>query len=94
MAISKRPPLRKAVSEADIDAVISKGSTVIKDVKPDMVKHFNIRLTSDILSQIDRHRERRPRKPGSPKLGISTHDWIVEAVLEKLEKENKSLKRS
>ncbi len=86
--------MRKAVSEADIDAVISKGSTVIKDVKPDMVKHFNIRLTSDILSQIDRHRERRPRKPGSPKLGISTHDWIVEAVLEKLEKENKSLKRS
>ena len=90
MAVSLPPPKRKAPSEAQIEAVINKGGkpTAVADAEP-TVKHFNIRLTDTILSQIDLLRANRPRKPGSPKLGVSTHDWIVEAVLEKLKRENK-----
>lgn len=84
------PPQRNKVTEAQIEAVINKGGKTTKEVHsidPETVKHINIRLTSDILSNIEKKRERRPRKPGSPKLGISTHDWIVEAILEKLDRE-------
>lgn len=89
MAVSL-PPKRKVPTEAQIEAVINKGGkpTVGADAEPS-VKHFNIRLTGDILSQIDELRAKRPRKPGSPKLGVSTHDWIVEAVLEKLKRESR-----
>lgn len=84
------PPQRNKVTEAQIEAVINKGGKTTKEVHsidPATVKHINIRLTSDILSNIEKKREKRPRKPGSPKLGISTHDWIVEAILEKLDRE-------
>jgi hypothetical protein len=84
------PPARKPkISEAEIEAVINKGGKTISEVPvvdPDKPKHINIRLTSQIVSDIDRQREKRPRKPGSPKLGISIHDWIVEAILEKLDR--------
>ncbi|WP_025765377.1 hypothetical protein [Dyadobacter tibetensis] len=85
------PPSRKKLSEAEIEAVINRGgSTISKEFSPDLgkPKHINIRLTEGIIGQIEQSREKRPRKPGSPKLGISIHDWIVEAVLEKLEREN------
>ena len=90
MAVSLPPPKRKAPSEAQIEAVINKGGkpTAGADAEPS-VKHFNIRLTDSILTQIDGLRAKRPRKPGSPKLGVSTHDWIVEAVLEKLKRDSK-----
>lgn len=83
------PLPRKKTSESEIEAVINKGGTSIsREINPDKVKHMNIRLTEGIIDQIERLREKRPRKPGSPKLGISMHDWIVEAVLTKLEEEN------
>lgn len=92
MSVSLAPPKRKTPSEADIEAVINKGGKpTIEDTGETVVKHFNIRLTSNILEQIDKHRAVRPRKPGSPKLGVSIHDWLVEAVLEKLERENNKI---
>lgn len=91
MPVSTAPPKRKTPTEADIEAVINKGLKPAdeqpedEDEKP---AHVNTRLTRGILRQIDSLRASRPRKPGSPKLGISTHDWIVEAVLEKLERDS------
>lgn len=80
-------------TEAEINAVINKGGKPTIDVTDnepdDTPKHVNTRLTRGILRQIDALRASRPRKPGSPKLGISQHDWIVEAVLEKLERDRK-----
>ena len=93
MSATLPPPRKPKISEAEIDAVINKGGRTTKEANVvadiETPKHINIRLTGQILSEIDQRRSKRPRKPGSPKPGISIHDWIVEAVLEKLEKEKK-----
>lgn len=94
MATSLPPPRKKQPTEAEIEAIINRGGNIapqnpetVED--PDKPKFFNIRMTVGIFSAIDKLRVKRPRKPGSPKLGISTHDWIVEAVLEKLERDQR-----
>ena len=94
MAISTSPPKRKTPTEADIEAVINKGGkpTTIA-VEPDYtIKHINTRLTVGIIRQIDALRASRPRKMGSPKMGVSLRDWIVEAVVEKIERDEKRKK--
>ena len=53
------------------------------------VKFFNLRLTAGVLKRITTLREKRPRKLASPKLGISTHDWILEAIEEKMQREGR-----
>lgn len=89
MATTLPPARKKNLSEAEIEAVINKGgSTISKSASPEKPKHINVRLTEKIIDEIEQSRAKRPRKPGSPKLGISIHDWIVEAVLEKLANEN------
>lgn len=56
------------------------------------LKNFNIKITADTLTSIGDVRAKRPRKPTSPKLGISTQDWILEAITEKIERERKKYK--
>lgn len=92
MPISISPPPRTKPTEADIEATINRGGAVapqppMKDA--DAPKHINTRLTVGLIDQINVLRKKRPRKPGSPKLGISLQDWILEAVLEKLKREGK-----
>ncbi|MBO0952862.1 hypothetical protein [Fibrella forsythiae] len=84
------PPQRsKPTSEAEIEAIINKGGSPApkQDVNPETIRHVNTRLTEGLIRQIDALRASRPRKMGSPKMGISLRDWIVEAVVEKLERE-------
>lgn len=93
------PPTRKKPSEADIEAFINQGGGTTKKVeKPlepeDTIKFFNLRLTVGVLNKITRFREKRPRKLASPKLGISTHDWIIEAIEEKMERERRKYSAS
>ncbi|MFD2937620.1 hypothetical protein [Spirosoma flavum] len=88
------PLPRKKPTEAEIDAVINKGGSTTKRVDKslegdDTVKFFNLRLTSGVLNKIAGFREKRPRKLASPKLGISTHDWILEAIEEKMQREGR-----
>lgn len=87
------PPQRtkKQPTEAQIEAVVSKGGQVAQLVNEpdDVIKHINTRLTAGVIRQIDALRAKRPRKMGSPKVGISLRDWIAEAVLEKLERDSK-----
>ena len=97
MAVSLSPPKRKAPTEADIEAVINKGGkptteAIVEADSDDRAKHINTRLTKGIIRQIDALRVKRPKKPGSPKLGISLQDWILEAVLEKLQREERRKK--
>jgi hypothetical protein len=97
MAISK-PPIRKPVEaaatptpdEKKIEAVINRGSSSLASAETESkIKNFNIRLTATTLTAIDELRAKRPRKPTSPKLGISTQDWLLEAIEEKIQREKK-----
>lgn len=103
MAVS--PPPRKSVPVAPeslarkpgdkkIDAIINRGSSSVSSglPEPPQIKNFNIKITSDTLASIDEVRAKRPRKPTSPKLGISTQDWLLEAIAEKLEREQRKYK--
>ncbi|MGM9512420.1 hypothetical protein ACS5NO_32105 [Larkinella sp. GY13] len=100
MPVTPPPKTPKKPTEAEIEAMINRGGAIAAEPKavaaddPDKAKFFNLRLTVGIFNTIDKMRAKRPRKPGSPKLGISTHDWIVEAVLEKLEREKRKHKDS
>lgn len=90
------PPRRdKTTSEADIEAIINKGGQPAPtpasqdDFNPEAIKHINTRLTAAMIRQIDELRAQRPRRIGSPKKGISLRDWIVEAVVEKIDRDSK-----
>ena len=61
-------------------------SLQLDDDKP---AHINARLTKRIVRQIDTLRAKRGRKPGSPKLLVSQQDWVLEAVLEKMQRDAK-----
>ena len=87
-------PARSKLDEKKIDAIINRGSTSVGTTPPApaQLKNFNIKITADTLTSIDEVRAKRPRKPTSPKLGISTQDWLLEAIAEKLEREQKKYK--
>lgn len=104
MAVS--PPPRKTaavhsssapnkIDEKKIEAIINRGSSSVETTPPVLaqLKNFNIKITADTLASIDDLRAKRPRKPTSPKLGISTQDWILEAIVEKLDREKKKYRR-
>ncbi|RYY78742.1 MAG: hypothetical protein EOO69_09440 [Moraxellaceae bacterium] len=85
------PPRANKKSEAELDAFVNRGgqpapspASQAEKVNPDTIRHVNTRLTEGLIQQIDELRAKRPRKMGSPKLGISLRDWIVEAVEEKI----------
>lgn len=100
MAVSA-PPRKKDVAasttsgqqtvkdqDKKIDEIINRGSSTIEKSEPrEQIKNFNIKITSGQLSAVDQLRAKRPRKPTSPKLGVSLQDWIIEAIEEKIEKE-------
>ncbi|MCC5611289.1 hypothetical protein LC612_32220 [Nostoc sp. CHAB 5834] len=94
MATTLPPPRKKQPTEAEIEAVILKGGSTTKkatapETEDDTVKFFNLRLTAGVLKRIEEFRAKRPRKLASPKLGISTHDWMLEAIEEKMQREAK-----
>jgi hypothetical protein len=94
MATTLPPPRKKPATEAEIDAVINRGGSTSEQaaataVVDDTVKYFNLRLTAGVLKRIEALRAKRPRKLASPKLGISTHDWMLEAIEEKMQREAK-----
>lgn len=88
------PPQRnkkKEPTEAQIEAIINKGGTPTsaETNDPNTLRHVSARVTDEVIRQIDALRAQRPRKMGSPKMGVSLRDWIVEAILEKLERDSK-----
>lgn len=101
------PPKRaekKPATDAEIDAIINKGGKTTQEAKEasisavgeddNTIKHMGVKLTKGLLLEIESLRALRPRKIGSPKLGISIHDWILEAILEKIDREKKAREKS
>lgn len=99
--LSLSPPRSKPTTEAEIEAIINKGGAVPNpsnptpsETDPKAIRHVNARLTEEIIRQIDALRASRPRKMGSPKMGVSLRDWVVEAVMEKLKRDQKVSKNA
>ncbi len=79
----RRPIERQNVSEDEIDRLISKGALVKEDVKEKKTKKFsniNFRIPTDMLNQVDETLQDR--------VGISRNGWILEAIQEKLKRNN------
>lgn len=101
MAVSAPPKRNKeaartsavpAANDKHIDAIINRGSSTVAAELPtenDPLKTVTVKLLTSKLKVIDSLREKRPRKPTSPKLGISQVDWITEAIEEKIKREKK-----
>ena len=96
MAIS--PPKtvsNKPVSEEEIEKIINKPITRElppvgeEDQDDELPKSFTIHTNVRMIKEINELRKKRPRKPGSPKLGISINDWMIEAASEKIKRDKK-----
>lgn len=93
MSISTSPP-KKRVSEQQIDAIINKGGKTTVESKeqpadPNSTKSIKLIMTVDEMEAIKRLRDKRPAKSRSRKITISVHDWVIEAVQEKIERERR-----
>jgi hypothetical protein len=101
MAVSA-PPKKKetevipVVSEEEISKVINKGGSPVKvekkartrdKTKP--IRAIAVSLTSEEIDLIIELRNHRPTTSRTKKITISLHDWILEAVSEKIEREKK-----
>jgi hypothetical protein len=73
-------PKQQSSEERRIDALIEKGGTVATSEDEAKLMSVQLRLMPDLIQRIDRIRKRRMVPP-------SRHAWILEALLEKLEKD-------
>ncbi len=83
MAISRKPRTERATaSKVDVDALINKGGSVAqKQGAEPKEKPVILRVPENVLERIDATvKARRIKTP--------RHTWLLEAVLEKLEKES------
>jgi uncharacterized membrane protein len=79
MPIAKKPIQTAETSENEINAVILKGGSVAKKDKVGNQKIL-IRIPNNILDRVDTDLTARPLK--TPR-----NTWILEAILEKLERQ-------
>lgn len=83
--MSMRRPQRdeSLPNKQKVKAVIDKGGGIASSVAPDKPKNVQLRLLPNIIQRIDRTRKGRIVAP-------TRHAWLLEAVLEKLEREETS----
>ena len=87
MAIARKPKNTEVKPQVDVDALISKGGSVAKlgetasadDASTE--KQVALRIPSPMLAGIDGIVKQRTVR-------IPRHTWILEAIAEKLEREN------
>ena len=93
MAVSKEPPKKNVtpIDERQIEKIINKGGSTMKEANQEATENLhgiNVKFTGQELENIKILREKRPKDPRR-KLPISLQAWILEAVKEKIERENK-----
>jgi molecular chaperone DnaK (HSP70) len=87
MAISSKPKSKQTPSDISVDALINKGGSVANDDKELPTKkeqQILIRVPSDALEQIDRLVANR-------RIKTARVTWLLEAIFEKLDREEKRL---
>ena len=82
MAISRKPKAaNKQQKEIDINALINKGgSTAKSEIEKAEDKTILLRLPIELLKRID-------ERVKSKKIRTPRHTWLLEAIFEKLERE-------
>lgn len=103
MAITKKPPKKgkaqeakaeQTVDDAKIKELINKGGTPptqpkSEPAKSNSVKNVQLRLTEEVLEDIDSAIKRRSRI-----VKVSRHTWLLEAIAEKLDRETEKTSTS
>lgn len=76
--------IKPSVDERRIEAIISKGgSTAIEESKSEeTTRNVQLRLAPSLISRIDTVRGRKPKE-----IRQDRHPWIIEAIFEKLQRE-------
>lgn len=83
MAITRKPkPSASAPAAVDVDALINKGgsvatTTLVRASTSDKPAAVVLRVPAEVLERVDRQVEARPVK-------VPRHTWLMEAVIEKL----------
>ncbi len=79
MAITRKPKSQPGV---DVETLISKGGSVAKaEPSKPKITPVALRIPTDILERLDYGLESRPVK-------LPRHTWILEAIVEKLDRES------
>jgi len=82
MAITRKPATLAEPQTPDVDALIRKGGSVAGEAEVDAAKAASVvlRIPAAVLARIDQAvQARRVKTP--------RHTWLLEAVMEKLERE-------
>ncbi len=80
MPIAKKPTQDEETSQSQINAVISKGGSVASTAQNAGNQKILIRIPNALLDRVDTDLSSRPLK--TPR-----NTWILEAILEKLERQ-------
>jgi hypothetical protein len=83
MPIRKKPQGIPAADERAVQAFIEKGGTTTSETTSEpeeTFKKLQLRLLPSLITRIDRVLKKRTVAP-------SRHDWFLEAILEKLERD-------
>jgi hypothetical protein len=87
MAIRPKPKETPAADETAVRAFIEKGGSTVAEaeeaVPAGKLQRLQLRLQHDLVERIDELRKKRTVAP-------SRHDWFLEAILEKLERDNRN----
>lgn len=89
--ILEAEPKIDKVTKKKQDAFINKGGKPVNETEPSdqqILKNINVSLLESELKKINELRDKR-RKPRGRKIAISLHDWIIEAIQEKIQKESR-----
>lgn len=95
MAITREPealksPVKK-VSEKKLKEFINGGGSPTSKSEANLAtsgtKSIKLIMTGEEMESIKRLRDKRPHR--SRKITISVHDWVIEAIQEKIERERR-----
>ncbi len=87
MAIARKPKKTADETQVDVDALINKGGSIAKLTESTSTdeataeKQVALRVPAPMLAEIDNTVKQRA-------IRIPRHTWILEAIAEKLEREN------
>jgi hypothetical protein len=95
MAITREPVIEntpaKKVSEKKLQDFINGGGAPTSKAKATtsagVTKSIKLIMTGDEMETIKSLRDKRPHR--SRKITISVHDWVIEAIQEKIERERR-----